>query len=105
MMKASHKKKCCKRKEIMTLIESVLIIGSVIGALISTLCYNIRRSRCTTVNMGCVSCSRELMTEKELKNDVLNNQMMTRSYSETTNNTPKFKRSNSDNLNMNLTAT
>jgi hypothetical protein len=55
--------------------------------------------------MGCVSCSRELMTEKELKNDVLNNQMMTRSYSETTNNTPKFNRSNSDNLNMNLTAT
>ena len=93
----------------MTLIESVLIIGSVVGALISTLCYNIRRSRCTTVNMGCVSCSRELMTERELKNDVLNNQMMTnnmtRSYSETTNNTPKFNRSNSDNLNMNFTAT
>ena len=86
----------------MTLIESVLIIGSVVGALISTLCYNIRRSRCTTVNMGCVSCSRELMTEKELKNDVLNNQMMTRSYSETTNNnTPKFNKSES----MNLTAT
>jgi hypothetical protein len=98
-----------KRKEIkkMTLIESVLIIGSVVGALISTLCYNIRRSRCTTVNMGCVSCSRELMTEKELKNDVLNNQMMTRSYSETTNNTPKFNRSDSDynKSNMNLTAT
>ena len=98
----------------MTLIESVLIIGSVVGALISTLCYNIRRSRCTTVNMGCVSCSRELMTERELKNDVLNNQMMTnnmaRSYSETTNNnTPKFNKSNSDNdynkSNMNLTAT
>jgi hypothetical protein len=48
--------------------------------------------------MGCVSCSRELMTEKELKNDVLNNQMMTRSYSETT---PKFNKSES----MNLTAT
>ena len=79
----------------MTLIESVLIIGSVIGALISTLCYNIRRSRCTTVNMGCVSCSRELMTEKELKNDVLNNQMMTN------NNTPRFNKSES----MNLTAT
>jgi hypothetical protein len=86
----------------MTLIESVLIIGSVVGALISTLCYNIRRSRCTTVNMGCVSCSRELMTEKELKNDILNNQMMTRSYSETTNNnTPKFNKNES----MNLTAT
>ena len=93
----------------MTLIESVLIIGSVIGALISTLCYNIRRSRCTSVNMGCVSCSRELMTEKELKMDVLNNQMMTnnmtRSYSETTNNTPKFNRSNSDTPKTNLTAT
>jgi hypothetical protein len=41
------------------------------------------------------------MTEKELKNDVLNNQMMARSYSETTNNTPKFNKSES----MNLTAT
>jgi hypothetical protein len=38
---------------------------------------------------------RKVMTEKELKNDVLtsdmNNQMMARSYSETTNNTPKFE--------------
>ena len=98
----------------MTLIESVLIIGSVIGALISTLCYNIRRSRCEQIESPCLSCRRKLMTAEELKMDVLtshasgmNNATMNRTYSEAS--TPKMTRSNNDNdynkSNMNLTAT
>ena len=98
----------------MTLIESVLIIGSVIGALISTLCYNIRRSRCEQIESPCLSCRRKLMTAEELKMDVLtshasgmNNATMNRTYSEAS--TPKMTRSNSDNdynkSNMNFTAT
>ena len=91
----------------MTIIESVLIIGSVIGALISTLCYNIRRSRCEQIESPCLSCRRKLMTAEELKMDVLNNATMNRTYSEAS--TPKMTRSNSDNdynkSNVNFTAT
>jgi hypothetical protein len=61
----------------MTLIESVLIIGSVIGGLITTSCWNIRRSRCETIQSPCISCMRKPMTEKQMKLDVLN-----RTYSE-----------------------
>jgi hypothetical protein len=85
----------------MTLIESVLIIGSVVGALISTLCYNIRRSRCEKIESPCLSCMRKVMTEKELKMDVLtshtsgmNNVTMNRTYSETS--TPKMTRADSE---------
>jgi hypothetical protein len=55
----------------MTLIETVLIIGSVIGGLMTTTCWNIRRSRCEKIETPCLSCMRKVMTEKELKNDVL----------------------------------
>ena len=91
----------------MTLIETILIVGSVVGGLMTTTCWNIRRSRCEKIESPCLSCMRKVMTETELKMDVLttsdmNNQMMTRSYSETTNNnTPKFNKNES----MNLTAT
>ena len=62
----------------MTLIESVLIIGSVIGGLITTSCWNIRRSRCETIESPCVSCMRKPMNEKEMKLDVSNNANMNR---------------------------
>ena len=51
------------------MIETVIIIGGVVGGLITTLCYNIRRSRCHTIETPCVSCKRNLMTDKELKAD------------------------------------
>jgi hypothetical protein len=79
----------------MTLIETVLIIGSVVGGLITTSCWNIRRSRCETIESPCVSCRRKPMTEKELKMDVLNNATMNRTYSQPE--TPKMMRTHSDN--------
>jgi hypothetical protein len=56
----------------MTLIETVLIVGSVVGGLMTTTCWNIRRSRCEKIESPCLSCMRKVMTEKEMKNDVLN---------------------------------
>ena len=56
----------------MTLIETILIIGSVSGALMTTTCWNIRRSRCEKIESPCLSCMRKPMTENELKMDVLN---------------------------------
>jgi hypothetical protein len=89
----------------MTLIESVLIIGSVVGGLMTSMCWNIRRSRCERIESPCLSCMRKPMTETELKMDVLksdmtshasgmNNVTMNRTYSETS--TPKMNRSNSE---------
>jgi hypothetical protein len=62
----------------MTLIETILIIGSVSGALMTTTCWNIRRSRCEKIESPCLSCMRKVMTETELKMDVLNNATMNR---------------------------
>jgi hypothetical protein len=74
----------------MTLIETILIIGSVSGALMTTTCWNIRRSRCEKIESPCLSCMRKVMTEKELQLDVLNNATMNRTYS--TPETPKMTR-------------
>jgi len=65
----------------MTLIETILIIGSVIGGLMTTTCWNIRRSRCEKIESPCLSCMRKVMTEKELKMDVLTSDM-NRTYSQ-----------------------
>ena len=56
----------------MTLIETILIVGSVVGGLMTTTCRNIRRSRCEKIESPCLSCMRKPMTENELKMDVLN---------------------------------
>ena len=56
----------------MTFIESVVIIGSVVGALLTSLCYSLRRSRCGTVESPCFKCKRTLMTADEMKADVIN---------------------------------
>ena len=63
-------------------LEIVIIIGAV-GGLFTTLCYNIRRSRCEEIKVCGASCKRSIMSENELKNDVLN-----RVYSEPS--TPKI---------------
>ena len=73
----------------MSLVETVLIIGAV-GALVSTTCYNIRRSRCEQIESPCLSCRRTLMTETEMKIDRLNNA----TYSEAS--TPKMTRTHSE---------
>ena len=85
----------------MTLIESVLIIGSVVGGLMTSMCWNIRRSRCEKIESPCLSCMRKVMTENELKMDVLtsqesgmNNATINRTYSQPE--TPKMNRSNSE---------
>ena len=74
----------------MTLIESVLIIGTVVGGLMTSMCWNIRRSRCERIESPCLSCMRKPMTENELKMDVLN-----RTYNSEAS-TPKITRSNSE---------
>jgi len=56
----------------MTLIESVVVVGSVVGALLTSLCYSLRRSRCETVESPCFKCKRTLMTAEEMKADVMN---------------------------------
>ena len=51
------------------------VIGSISGSislLMTVLFYNIRRSRCTNVQCGCFKCTRQMMTEQELKQDKLN---------------------------------
>jgi hypothetical protein len=73
----------------MTLVESALIIGSVVGGLMTTTCWNIRRSRCEKIESPCLSCIRKTMTEGELKMDVLN-----RTYSQPE--TPKMTRTHSE---------
>ena len=85
----------------MTLIETILIVGSVSGALITTTCWNIRRSRCEKIESPCSSCMRKVMTEKELKMDVLtshasgmNNATLNRTYSQPE--TPKMTRTHSE---------
>jgi len=78
----------------MTLIETILIVGSVIGGLMTTTCWNIRRSRCEKIESPCLSCMRKPMTENELKMDVLNNATMNRTFSEES--TPKMTRGNSE---------
>ena len=78
----------------MTLIETILIVGSVVGGLMTTTCWNIRRSRCEKIESPCLSCMRKVMTENELKMDVLNNATMNRTYSEAS--TPKMNRTHSE---------
>ena len=78
----------------MTLIETILIVGSVVGGLMTTTCWNIRRSRCEKIESPCLSCMRKVMTEKELKMDVLNNATMNRTYSQPE--TPKMNRTHSE---------
>ena len=78
----------------MTLIETILIVGSVIGGLMTTTCWNIRRSRCEKIESPCLSCMRKVMTENELKMDVLNNATMNRTYSQPE--TPKMNRTHSE---------
>jgi hypothetical protein len=92
----------------MTLIETILIIGSVSGALMTTTCWNVRRSRCEKIESPCLSCMRKVMTENELKMDVLtshasgmtshasgiNNATLNRTYSQPE--TPKMNRTHSE---------
>ena len=85
----------------MTLIETILIVGSVVGGLMTTTCWNIRRSRCERIESPCLSCIRKTMTEGELKMDVLtshasgmNNATMNRTYSQPE--TPKMNRTHSE---------
>jgi len=79
----------------MTLIETILIVGSVSGALMTTTCWNIRRSRCEKIESPCLSCIRKVMTEKELQMDVLNNATMNRTYNSEAS-TPKMTRADSE---------
>ena len=73
----------------MTLIEAVVVISGAIGALLTTLCWSVRRSRCTEINTPCLSCSRNLMTDLETRADKLNTEMNNRMDSEIAPQTPQ----------------
>jgi len=48
----------------------LLVAGGVIVSFaISTACYEMRRSRCTTIDCGCIKVERKLMSEQSMKND------------------------------------
>ena len=51
------------------IIELIVTIGGVFVMLISTLAWNIRRSRCTHLECFCGKCDRTLMNDIEMKND------------------------------------
>ena len=70
----------------MTFIETVVVIGGVIGGLLTSLCWNIRRSRCEKIETPCLLCMRKVMTEKEMRFDTINSQP----------DTPKMTRADSD---------
>ena len=57
----------------MTMIETIIVIGTVVGALITSTCWSIRRSRCSSIEMPCLTIHRELMTKDEMESDTFNN--------------------------------
>ena len=66
-----------------------MIIGGVIASLVTTTCWNIRRSRCEIIESPCASCKRKPMNAEEMQLDVLN-----RVYSAAS--TPKMNRTHSE---------
>jgi hypothetical protein len=63
-----RKNKTCSLKLIM-IIELIVTIGGVFVMLISTIAWNIRRSRCTHLECFCGKCDRTLMSLDEQRND------------------------------------
>ena len=53
----------------MSFIEIVVVISGAIGALLTSLCYSIRRARCSNIDTPCFKCTREVMTAEELEAD------------------------------------
>ena len=57
----------------MVSIEStcdIVSIGGVLIGLIHAIFYNIRRSRCKSINCLCIKCSREVMTLEEMSKEI-----------------------------------
>ena len=52
------------------IILSTTIISG-ICLIVSVVFYNLRRSRCTKLECGCINCSRQLMNTEEMNNDKL----------------------------------
>lgn len=54
-------------------LESITLlfiaIGTALGALITTCCWNIRRSRCVQLDLCCLHCTRELMSKSYTETD------------------------------------
>ena len=53
----------------MSFIEIVVVVSGAIGALLTSLCYSIRRARCSNIDTPCFKCTREVMTAEELEAD------------------------------------
>jgi len=47
-----------------------IAVGTALGALVTTCCWNIRRSRCVQFDLCCLHCTRELMSQAETEADV-----------------------------------
>ena len=57
----------------------ILLVGAVSASLVSVIyaCFgSIRKSRCSSINCGCVHCQREVMSEKEMKIDYKHDEKM-----------------------------
>ena len=68
------KNKTCSLKLTM-IIELIVTVGGVFVMLISTIAWNIRRSRCTHLECFCGKCDRTLMTMEEVRMDTLQKNM------------------------------
>ena len=53
----------------MTTIETVMVVGATVGALITTACWSVRRSRCSIIEMPCLTIRREIMTKEDMEVD------------------------------------
>jgi hypothetical protein len=52
-----------------SLVAGCIAISGSLAGVISALCWNIRRSRCTSIKCWGCSCDREVMTKEEMNED------------------------------------
>jgi len=66
----------------------ILLVGAISGGIVSlvfAIFSSIRKSRCTTIDCGCIHCERGVMTEREMKLDYKHDERMLMSTTSTNN--------------------
>jgi len=85
----------------------ILLVGAISASLVSVIyaCFgSIRKSRCSSIDCGCVHCQREVMSEKEMKMDYKHDErmiMMNRRSEEVVDSPYNTNRPSEDNSNFN----
>lgn len=84
-------------------LESITLlfiaVGTALGALITTCCWNIRRSRCIQLDLCCLHCTRELMSKSYTETDARQTMHMLHEQTadDTAANGPKNKKTKGNN--------